>query len=65
MKLATDVTFLVPSSVNNDLFLYVFATSMVCEIRYVGTDELKNFPYINARVAWTINFSVKKPGCPI
>ena len=36
MELATDVIFLFLSSVNNDLPLYVFATGMGCEIRYVG-----------------------------
>ena len=32
---------------------------MGCEIRYVGTAELKNSPYISARVTCTISFSVK------
>ena len=32
----------------------------VCEIRYVGTTELKNIPYISARAACTINYSVKE-----
>ena len=57
--MATDVIFLILSSVNNDLFIYVFATNVGCEIRYVGTAELKNIPYISARVTCTINFSVK------
>ena len=60
LELATDVIFLVLSSVSNDSFIYVFATSVGCEIRYVGTTELKNIPYINARVTCTINFSVKE-----
>ena len=59
-ELATDVIFLVLSSVNNDLFTYVFATSVGCDIRYVGTAELKNIPYISDRVTCTINFSVKE-----
>ena len=59
MELATDAIFLFLSQVNNDLFIYVFATSVDCEIRYVGTAELKNIPYISARVTCTINFSVK------
>ena len=60
MELATDVIFLVLSSVSNDLFIYVFATSVGCDIRYAGTVELKNIPYISARVTCTINFSVKE-----
>ena len=60
MELATDVIFLVPSSVKNDLSLYVFVTSMGCETRYVGITELKNNAYIIVRATCTINFSVKK-----
>ena len=41
MELATDVIFLVLLSVNNDLFIYVFATSEGCEVRYVDITELK------------------------
>ena len=59
-ELATDVIFLVLSSVINDLFIYVFDTGVGCENRYVGTTELKNIPYIRARVACTINFIVKE-----
>ena len=58
MELKTDAIFLLLSSVNNDLFNYVLATGVGCEIRYVGTIELKNVPYISARVTCTINFSV-------
>ena len=60
MELATDVIFLVLSSVNNDLPLYIFVTGMGCEIRYVGTSELKNISYIGARATCTINFSLKE-----
>ena len=59
MELATDSTFLLLLSVNNDLFLYVFATSVGSEIIYVGTTVLKNIPYIRARVTCTINVSLK------
>ena len=59
MELATDSIFLLLLSVNNDLFLYVFATSVGSEIIYVGTTVLKNIPYISARVTCTINLSVK------
>ena len=52
MELATDVIF--PGSI------YVFATSVACEIRYVDTIELKNILYISARVACTINFNIKE-----
>ena len=60
MELATDVIFLVLSSVNNDLPLYVLVTGMGSEIRYVGTTELKNISYIGARATCTINFSLKE-----
>ena len=64
MKLATDVIFLVLLSMNNDLFIYVFATNMGCEIIYVSTTELKNIPYISARVTCTINLSVEETWIP-
>ena len=60
MELVTDVVFLVLSSENNDLTIYVFATGVGCEIRYVGTTELKNIPYLSGRATCTINFSVKE-----
>ena len=60
MGLATDVIFLVLSSVNNDLHIYVFATGVGCEITYVGSTELNNVPYISAKVTWTISFSDKE-----
>ena len=44
MELATDVIFLSLSSVNNDLFIYVFVTSWGGEIGYVVTVEL-NYMY--------------------
>ena len=57
MEFAT-VFFLVLSQVNNDLFIYLFATGEGCEVRYVGTAEFKNVPYVSAKVSCTINFSV-------
>ena len=60
MELATDVIFLSLSSVNNDLFIYVFVTSWGGEIGYVVTVELKNISCISARVTCTIIFSVKE-----
>ena len=60
MDLATDVILLVLSTVNNDLFLDVFTAGVGCEIRYVGTTEMKNIPYISARVSCTINVSDKE-----
>ena len=59
MESVTDVTFLVLSQVNNDLFLYAFATSVACKVRYVGTVLFKNISFISAKVTCTINFSVK------
>ena len=58
MEFAT-VIFLILSYVNNDLFIYAFATSVGCEVRYIGTAEFKNIPYISAKVSCTINFIVK------
>ena len=60
MDLATDVILLVLSTVNNDLFLDVLTAGVGCEIRYVGTTEMKNIPYISARVSCTINVSDKE-----
>ena len=60
MELVTDVIFLVLLSANNDLTIYVFATGVGCEIRYVGTTELKNIPYLNGRATCTINFTFKE-----
>ena len=60
MKFATDVIFLVPSSVNNNLLIYVFATGVGCEITYLGGAELNNVPYISAKVTCTISFSDKE-----
>ena len=53
MEFATDVIFLVLSSVNTDLIVYVFATGVGFDITYVVSTELNNVPYI------TINFSDK------
>ena len=60
MEFAADVIFLVLSSVNNDLHIYVFATGVGCEITYVGSTELNNVPYSSAKVTCTINFSDKE-----
>ena len=60
MELPIEVIFLVLSPVNNDLFIYVFATSVGFEIRYIGTTELINIPYISGSVTCTINFSFKE-----
>ena len=57
IELLSNVTFLVLSYVNNHLFIYAFATSVDCEIRYAGTAELNYNQYICARVTCTINFS--------
>ena len=60
MKFATDVIFLVLSSVNNELVIYVFATGVGCEITYVVSAELNNVPYISTKVTCTISFSAKE-----
>ena len=60
MELVTDVIFLVLLSANNDLTINIFATGMGCEIRYVGTTDLKNIPYVSGRATCTINFSFKE-----
>ena len=60
MELATDVIIMVFSSVNHDLFVYVLATGVGCEITCVDITELNNVPYITAKVTCTINFSDSK-----
>ena len=60
MEFATDAIFLVLSSVNNDLIIYVFATGVGCQITYVRSTELNNIPCISAKVTCTINFSDKE-----
>ena len=44
MELAADVIFQFFSSVNNDLFNYVFPAGVGCQMTYVGSTELKNVP---------------------
>ena len=61
MELATDVIFQVFSSANNDFLIYVFAAGVVYEIRYVGTTELKNIPYVSAGHARSASVT-EKPG---
>ena len=51
---------MVLSSLNTDLFISVFDTSVDCDIRDGDTIELKNILYIGARVTGTINFRVKE-----
>ena len=60
MELVTDVVFLVLSSENNDLTIYVFATGVGCKIRSVGSTEFNNVPYLSSRATCTINVSVKE-----
>ena len=60
MELVIDVVFLVLSSENNDLTIYVFATGVRCKIKFVGSTKLKNVPYLSSRAASTINVSVKE-----
>ena len=58
--MVTDAIFLALSSTNNDLTIYVFATGVGCENRYVGTTELKNIPCLSGRATCKINFSFKE-----
>ena len=60
MELAIDVIFLILSSVNNDLCIYVLDTGVGCEIRYVATTGLKDNLYISVRATCAINSSVKE-----
>ena len=60
MGLATDVIFLVLSSANNDLHIYVFVTGVDCEVTYVGNTEFNNVPYISSKITCTISFSDKE-----
>ena len=59
MELPTDVSFMFLSPVNNDLFIYVFATGVGCEIPYVGNAGLNNVAYVSGKVTWKISFSDK------
>ena len=60
MELVVDVVFLVLSTANNDLNIYLFAAGVGCEIRYVSTTELKNIPYLIVRANSIINVSAKE-----
>ena len=60
MELVVDVVFLVLSTANNDLNIYLFAAGVGCEIRYVSTTELKNIPYLSVRANSIINVSAKE-----
>ena len=60
MEFATDMIFLVLSSINNDLIIYIFATGVGCEITCVGSTELNNIPCISAKITCAINFSDKE-----
>ena len=60
MELVVDVVFLVLSTANNDLNIYLFAADVGCEIRYVSTTELKNIPYLSVRTNSIINVSAKE-----
>ena len=60
MGLATDVIFLVLSPVNNDLYIYVFAAGVGCQITFVCSTDLGNVPYVSANDTCTISFSDKE-----
>ena len=60
MEFAADVIFLVLSSVNNDLHIYVLSAGVDCEVTYVGTTELKYVPCVSAMVTCAISFSNKE-----
>ena len=62
MDFATDVIFLVFSSVNNDLIIYIFAAGVDCEIIYIGSTELNNVPYITINITdketWALRINI-------
>ena len=60
MRLVTDLIFLVLSSVNTYLHIYVFATGVGCQVTYVGSTELNNVRYTSGKVTCTISFSEKE-----
>ena len=60
MELVPDVAFLDLSSEYNDLNIYVFATGVSCNIRSVGSTELKNVPYSSSWATCAINVSVRE-----
>ena len=55
-----DVNFLILSSVNNHLHIYVFASGVDCKVTGVGSTELNNVSYISAKVTCAISFKNKK-----
>ena len=63
MELATDVIIMVLSSVNNDLFVYVLATGVGCEITCVDITELNNVPILLLRLPARSTSVTAKPGC--
>ena len=54
---------LVLSSVNNDLYINVFATSVDCQITYVCSTKFNNVPYADVKVTCTISSSDKETRC--
>lgn len=60
MEFAAEVIYLVLSSVNNNLIIYAFAISVGCETTHVGSTEMNNVPYINAKGVFTMNFNDKE-----
>ena len=64
MDLVVDVVFLVLSTANNDLNIYLFAADVDCEIRYVSITELKNIPYLSVKTNSIINVIAKENSMP-
>ena len=50
MELTADIIFLFLSSVNIDLYIFFIVIGMGFEIKYVGTTELTNIPYISVQL---------------
>ena len=61
--MATDVVFLILPPVNNDLFIYIFATGLGYEIKYVSNSELNSVAYISAKVNALSTSVTNKPRC--
>ena len=61
MELKADTIFL--SSGSNDLFVYLFTViGMGCEIKYIGTTESTNIPYVSVQLMCYCNNKLPPKG---
>ena len=62
MELISDLTLQFLSSVNNDLFFFVFffVTGVAREIECVGATESTDIPHVTVRVTCTIKLNIEE-----